>query len=419
LRSLELIVNWYKNHGNFKNIRNCGSGTNTELTIICMKYIEYETGSLAGETKLDLSLVNAVSVRAYNVCLYNELSSVESLLDYFKRHGSFSEFRNCGLKTNLELIDFCKENVDSFSKDEQSKEVEPFLIENFNKLQKRVIRHHVLLLWRNLPHEVFRALRDFLGGRGFLSMETMFDKVLNNSAFDLRHFDFLGGNAIKKLAYFLKSYKDTVQTVSVTSGNKELINFNFRITLNLVFSNSILYDKLRANTIFSAMQVAIDNDFLFDKNILKVFKNKFKIYNSSSIEFSNGNIKLSKERIRQICKIIQEDLFHKTRFIRRLIDESLDNHDLFPDSDVIFIDHLLNEKINLFNQTDFCKEWNSYLIFVYFSHSFELVGLVEDVLFRKNQNKNLKSLKNPFYTILEQRKENPIYKYIFVQYMCV
>jgi hypothetical protein len=195
----------------------------------------------------------------------------------------------------LELVAFCKGTIDSRLKERQLDDVEPalFLIENFSRLQQRIIRYNGYMLRERLSSGTYRALKDFLGCRGFVSIEDMFEKVLNNPAFDLGDFNFLGVSAIEKLAYFINSYKDTAQTVSKIIVREELINLNYRLTLDSVFPHSSLTDKIKSYSIFCAVQVAIDKEVLFDRNILSIFKNKFKIYNDSSIDFSNLNINLS------------------------------------------------------------------------------------------------------------------------------
>jgi hypothetical protein len=404
LKSFELILNWYKKYGNFKKLRNCGSNTNDELVLICIKYIDYETGSLTDDKESELSLENAVSVRAYNVCVYNNLSTVESLIDYFAKYGSFSKFRNCGLKTNLELVAFCKETIESRLKGNQCNVVAPktFLIENFSRLQLRVIRNHGYLLRRSLTYRAYKALKDFLGCGAVISIEDVFEKIINNSEFSLRNFNYLGVGEVGSLAYYVNSYKDTVQFVNEISAKEELVNLNFRLTLNSEFTNCSLEKKIKLNSIFCAIKVALDKELLFNKNVLSVFKDKFKIYNDANIGLSNRNNNLSKERIRQISKYIQEVLLKKIGFVNKLIDESLDNYDFFEDSDIIFIDQRINEKINSVNETEFSKEWNSYLIYLYYRFSYQLVGLVEDVLFRKNNKTSGRHNWNFFYVINEE-----------------
>jgi len=404
LGSLELIIDWYKKHGKFSNIRNCGNNTNQELETVCLKYLNLDNSRFA-DSSVRFELSDLLSTRAYNLCLYNGLNNLDSLIDFYKLNGSFDKFRNCGLKTNLELINFCKDHVTSFSINKEFDVKVPglFLVENFNRTQLRVIRYYYYLLFRNLPLQARRALRDYLGGRSFY-LESIFEKILNNPAFDLGYFHFLGIDEIRKLSHFIECYKNTVQIVSGINSAKELVNLNYRLTLGALFPYSELYYKLRGNSIFCAVQVVIENDILFGKNVLNIFLNRFNIYNSQ-INLSNTNSSLSRERIRQICKSIKEDLYDNLRFVNMLIDESLDNHVLIPESDIIYIDNVLNERINELNHTDFTKEWNSYLIYLYFSRSYTLVGQIEDVLFRKNYKNSGRHNWNYFYIINSELSE--------------
>src|SRR5690242_12272437 len=44
-----------------------------------------------------------ISVRAYNVCVNLDLTTVNDLRTYLNKHGSFKNAKNCGDKTNDEL----------------------------------------------------------------------------------------------------------------------------------------------------------------------------------------------------------------------------------------------------------------------------------------------------------------------------
>ena len=48
---------------------------------------------------------NDISVRTYNVCKYNGLDSIDKLKEYFLKYNSFKKLRNCGRKSNEELIE--------------------------------------------------------------------------------------------------------------------------------------------------------------------------------------------------------------------------------------------------------------------------------------------------------------------------
>ena len=45
-----------------------------------------------------------ISVRAFNVCNDNGLNDLSSILQYYRKNRSFESLRNCGKKSNLELI---------------------------------------------------------------------------------------------------------------------------------------------------------------------------------------------------------------------------------------------------------------------------------------------------------------------------
>lgn len=48
-----------------------------------------------------------ICARTYNVCIDNNINSIERLKEYYLKHKSFEHLKNCGQKTNEELIDFC------------------------------------------------------------------------------------------------------------------------------------------------------------------------------------------------------------------------------------------------------------------------------------------------------------------------
>ncbi|MBP8823919.1 MAG: hypothetical protein KBH07_09755 [Flavobacteriales bacterium] len=52
----------------------------------------------------EISAVYGLSVRAYNVCEAAGLLHISDLRDFAKRNGDFRKLRNCGIKTQLELI---------------------------------------------------------------------------------------------------------------------------------------------------------------------------------------------------------------------------------------------------------------------------------------------------------------------------
>ena len=70
--------------------------------------------SLVNYHLIELKIAENLSERATNICLDNELDSLFKVLDYFIEHQSFIELRNCGKKTNEELVTMCHKYIDKY-----------------------------------------------------------------------------------------------------------------------------------------------------------------------------------------------------------------------------------------------------------------------------------------------------------------
>ena len=50
-----------------------------------------------------------ISVRSYHVCKSYSLNSIIDLKNYYYKYESFFRLRNCGVKSNNELIELCNQ----------------------------------------------------------------------------------------------------------------------------------------------------------------------------------------------------------------------------------------------------------------------------------------------------------------------
>ena len=82
-----------------------------------------------------------LSVRTYNVCRANKLNTLDKICTYYLEHNrSFLNLKNCGQKSNLELIAICMEyKGESLEKD--TIYVNPILekIHSFTDAQKDIL----------------------------------------------------------------------------------------------------------------------------------------------------------------------------------------------------------------------------------------------------------------------------------------
>ncbi len=105
-----------------------------------------------------------LTVRAYNVCKDLGFVTVRDLHEFIVKHGEFKNIRNCGNKTNLELLEFHKTfYTDAFEEEENvnkesiiSDERYQYLIEGeFEKLTKRAKNAILKFTRQKLPDKCF------------------------------------------------------------------------------------------------------------------------------------------------------------------------------------------------------------------------------------------------------------------------
>ncbi len=87
-----------------------------------------------------------LTIRCFNICLDNELNSLSDILKHFQKYKTFQNLRNCGFKTNLELITLSEKYLQKKSSLEykplfslteaQIQELNEIISTNFEKLNK-------------------------------------------------------------------------------------------------------------------------------------------------------------------------------------------------------------------------------------------------------------------------------------------
>src|SRR5690606_24971178 len=77
------------------------------------------------------------------------------------------------------------------------------------------------------------------------------------------------------------------------------------------------------------------------------------------------------------------ELFEKLSFIKNFNDDLFKNYGIDLSSDFIEVEENLVHKINELNKTNFSKEFTSYILAVYLSDNFVLIGNIEDILLPK------------------------------------
>lgn len=120
LKNISDLKNYIGNNYNFKRLKGCGDKTNDELLLIV---------NLDGERQLDLLPTEKgveivkfynkgdISIRGYNICVENNLNTLDDLVRYKNRYGDFYRLSKCGYKTNNELLALINEVSSIFTDD--------------------------------------------------------------------------------------------------------------------------------------------------------------------------------------------------------------------------------------------------------------------------------------------------------------
>lgn len=126
---------------------------------------------------------------------------------------------------------------------------------------------------------------------------------------------------------------------------------------------------------------------------LKLYKNQEDVSN----EIIADLLGLSRERVRQVIKVSIDELFNKLKFIKNFNDDLLEKYNIDVNLNFIEINDELIDKINSVNNTNLSRGFITYILFVFLSEEFALVGNIEDVfLFKKIKYRSRYDWKNTY-----------------------
>src|SRR5690606_36121989 len=329
-----------------------------------------------------------LSVRSYNLCRNNGLDSMEKLLEYYSKNRSFLYLRNCGRKSNEELIEVCKkfkttdsDNINIHSSKNPLEEI----LANLTRIQREVINSFILVNANSLSVRSKNAISQFL--KYNFSVRNFAEKILLNRNFHILNIDNVGKKSIPELEVYISIVNDFIIDVKEANDEKQLITLKNNFLIQRTFSISrIPSEILQSESIFQLTDFLLKNNALFNENHNLIIQKALKIYQNDKEqtldEIASEN-NLSRERVRQIRKDCINELFEKLSFIKNFNDDLFKNYGIDLSSDFIEGEENLVHKINELNKTNLSKEFTSYILAVYLSDNFVLIGNIEDILLPK------------------------------------
>lgn len=337
----------------------------------------------------DLALFENISVRTINICEFNGLTDINKIINYYYEYGNFLNLKNCGLKTNEELIKLCKKYTDtkqSKKKTEPKTEENPNnlieIIDKLTSLQKAIINFHIAFQYRQLSYKTSNAL--YLKIANTINLESLKRYVFSNPMFNITDNRYIGKMTEYELNLFLKEIKNLIYNVSKYSqldSKIGLLNSYFKLLFSNtkieISKNYDINDFANGIPIFKTINLLIENDYIFNDKEKQIFKNTIAFYqNSKNITFKSicQNVALSRERIRQIRNNIFFKFEKYFSFISQFDIENINLYNLDTKRPILKTDNKYLKKISDTESVNFNLFFINRILSVLFKSSYTLVG---------------------------------------------
>lgn len=381
-----------------------------------------------------------LSVRSYNVCKYNGLETLKEIIKFYRDNKSFDKLRNCGKKSNKELTELYNKYK---SIDFGFQEIYPVKFENKFKIiiselsrnQREIINSFIQINTNSLSIRSQNGIKGFLENN--LNIKNFASKILFDHGFDAKKIKNIGTGSVSELNIYINIIEDFIIEVSKNESDKYLISLKNKFLIQNTFSlSNVPNGVLESESIFQLIDFLFNQNELnklsvvdsapnwqnrevksksslkrteinklFNKRTSSFFQKVFKIYNEQpplTLDEIAKEFNISRERARQLRKICLEELFSNLQFIKNIDDNLYQKYGIDTNQHIISVDDNLNILLNEINNTNFSNEFISYLIYVYISDKFDLIGNIEDVLPPKYFNSRNRHNWNNFYLVKKE-----------------
>jgi len=338
-----------------------------------------------------LTKIENLSVRSLNVCEWNGLIDITSIFAYFLENSDFLRLRNCGQKSNLELIELCRRYEKYISNPEkviQENSLEK-KIDALTVRQKKILNNIINYQIRNLSIRTFNCIDKYSTSNFDLKG---LKEIIINRKFNYRNLRNVGKQSESELNDFFENIREQLELLSIFNDEREFTIELFRSYLKRTFNieqgilNEILkkYDFENGLPLFKTLDVLIKREIIFTNKEKEIFEKGLNFWqenNTKILEDIAELCNITRERTRQIRNKLLDEIRNKFDFIKGFELEALNLYGIDFTSDFII---LTEESVNEINE----KEKNTFnhlfinLIFsILYENSLKLVGNIESVAF--------------------------------------
>ena len=323
LHCLGDIINFYKTHGGFTKIRNCGKNTNAELINICKKY----PNAINNGTKYTEN---------------NEAKQGKVLFDNTEDK-RLNQIHKLTVHELVILNNLIKEKLDSLS----------------NRAE------NALLVF--LKHDI--------------TIYNIKNRIYDNKDFDVKNIKNVGKKTAKEIEVFLIELIQTSHNIrnlehkdiSIETAKATLAK-RFKLNDKDFHNIGIVGNDQEYIPVFTLLNYLIENNYIYSGKYSIVFNNISVFWQNRetrTLSEISKEINLTRERVRQIRSTIQSRFYKTFNFLKSFKDNCINRYRIDLKENLIDIDL---DEITMLENVDFSKQFVNLMIHIMIRDKFSLIG---------------------------------------------
>ncbi|MDB5056435.1 MAG: hypothetical protein JWM44_4485 [Bacilli bacterium] len=350
-----------------------------------------------------LTYIEDLSVRSVNICLGADLDSLVKILEFFINNRTFSTLRNCGERSEKELINLCKkymqgmpykENELVSSYNEKLSTCNQLDITTLSPFQKSIVKRYFEYLHSKASARARNGLARL--SSSLKSYETIEEYFFSSFKFD--SIPNIGAKTVEELEMMKYEIIDFIDQLKIIPN--ELLERKIAeliLISNIDFSPEQLKEgfdsildingKLR---LFRIIKMLIESDKIFKRNEKIVFEYTYGELskNDLSLEHISKILALTKERVRQIKASFEKDILSYFSFLSNFTIKDFVNYGIDSQDPCLVIDANYVSKINESESVTYNTIFIATILRSFLMNTHCQIGTIESIDKRKKSKYN-------------------------------